>query len=442
MATGWYVPSFGYAVTRPYPYKWFPWVVLVGGIFSLVLFSAINLAANGYDLNVQYTTDPNSTVSQTKWAERWPFSWFSKVDTTCQSLSLQINSQFSTDKLGFFYTLTSIGQYRDPNGPMTTIPSLRYTNNTLQHCSVNEIVLNIESWKNQTETMMPGATVGVEASRHQDITLRASLLSLNSGLRVRLNRLRLCVSLATIIRLRVLRRSPSDRIPISGQNFFSDISSSVTCVANHGRRTSGEYNCFDTSDLTIPRRWLKDEADHFAKVFYSALLADLGIISSDNILTNASLLQEYTQALKNTPQNKDYKVLVPPDMSPLNITPSTIYAEYLCQVPQRKPIGPLLVSIFVADLVLLQAVWKILNWATTAWTERNQHQAKFCEGCLATMARGTYGLSSTAPANVSQESSHVLSEMSVTSPRGSLREHHGSESRLSLVSSPSSLEPE
>ena len=47
------------------------------------------------------------------------------------------------------------------------------------------------------------------------------------------------------------------------------------------------------------------------------------------------------------------------DTGPLYISPSTISAEYLCQVPKRKPIGNLIVTILVADLVLLQTVWQI-----------------------------------------------------------------------------------
>jgi len=40
-------------------------------------------------------------------------------------------------------------------------------------------------------------------------------------------------------------------------------------------------------------------------------------------------------------------------------------------------------SILVADLVLLQALWKILNWCTTKWLEHKDPTAKFCAGCLA-----------------------------------------------------------
>lgn len=147
MTVRWYGPSFHYPITRPYPYKWFPWVVFIGGISSLVLFSAINLAANGYQLEVQYTTDPNSTVSRAQWGNRWPFSLFSKVETTCQGQTLQINSPFYTDKLSFSYTLTGVWQHRmtgENTSSVTVLPSLRYTNNILENCTLHKIALSVD----------------------------------------------------------------------------------------------------------------------------------------------------------------------------------------------------------------------------------------------------------------------------------------------------------
>lgn len=41
---------FTYGLTRPYPYPWFTWVVVVGGVMATALLSALNLAANGYEI--------------------------------------------------------------------------------------------------------------------------------------------------------------------------------------------------------------------------------------------------------------------------------------------------------------------------------------------------------------------------------------------------------
>jgi hypothetical protein len=52
-----HLPQFGYAITRAYRYKWFSWLVLIGGILLTALFSVINLAAVGYTLTLEITTD-------------------------------------------------------------------------------------------------------------------------------------------------------------------------------------------------------------------------------------------------------------------------------------------------------------------------------------------------------------------------------------------------
>jgi len=41
---------FNYNLSRPYPYRWFTWVVLFGGLIATAIFSVVNLAADGYYL--------------------------------------------------------------------------------------------------------------------------------------------------------------------------------------------------------------------------------------------------------------------------------------------------------------------------------------------------------------------------------------------------------
>lgn len=490
-----HMPSFGYAVTRQYPYKWFSWVVLIGGVIALILFSAINFGANGYELKVQYTTDLNSTVSQAQWAERWPFSWFSKVETTCQSQTLQINSQFFTDKLSLPYTLTGVWQNRTASNT-TVVPSLRYTNNVLNNCTVNEMVINLESTSRTANELSiyswgPEASAYITCSVNNDDTPTwfnlttnydyitpgltanpgskgASFLQLDNTTKASLwswYYIHLADATASQTLLSypdgstenlvkgTFRTEPYPEGPpshISSPLFFHDVTK-IRCVANYSGTLSGEYGCSDM-DNTVSNYldywpFIYPQADQYAKVFYSAILADLGSSSLDNILVNASLLQEYSHDFSTDiydwdgPAFQSYNELK--DVTgPLKITPSTIYAEYLCQVPQRKPMGPLLVAIFVADLVFLQALWNILTWITTAWTERNYSEAKFCEGCLAAMARGTYELSLTAPTDAAQGSSHALSETSISPALGSRRgRHRSSESQQPLVLSPGFSEP-
>jgi len=59
-----YTSWFSYPITKPYPYRWFTPVTVVGGIILSVLFSLVNLAANGYYMRTIYTNDPNTTLVQ------------------------------------------------------------------------------------------------------------------------------------------------------------------------------------------------------------------------------------------------------------------------------------------------------------------------------------------------------------------------------------------
>ncbi len=157
------LPSFSYSVSRVYPYPWFTWVVIIGGICATIFFSALNLAANGYNLVVQYTTDPNATISQQRWTERFPFSMVERTVASCQSQNLPINSQFFTDKLSLEYTL--VGVWQEQGNDIVTLPSLRYINNTLENCYVNIIQVDLKSTQRTSEQQAwtswgPEATVG------------------------------------------------------------------------------------------------------------------------------------------------------------------------------------------------------------------------------------------------------------------------------------------
>lgn len=170
-----HLPSFSYPVTRTYPYNWFPWVVIIGGIIATVFFSALNVAANGYNLVVQYTTNPNATLAQERWTQRFPFSMVQKMSSSCQSQNIPINSQFFTDKLSLEYTLTGVWQEQD--GDVVTLPSLRYTNNTLENCYVNIIQVDLRSTQ-RTSEQQAWKQWGPEATVYSPVPVTESLLML------------------------------------------------------------------------------------------------------------------------------------------------------------------------------------------------------------------------------------------------------------------------
>ena len=166
------------------------------------------------------------------------------------------------------------------------------------------------------------------------------------------------------------------------------------------------------SNLT---QWM-NTVNGFAKVAYCTVLSDLGQ-SRQNMLSSPESGQALVTQLRDiwlspmpngirplgnaawqifASQFFDLTVGTDPPLSnsteffawlgqdvsaPTPPTLSTISAQYLCQVPERKGWGSLLVSVLVADIVFLQVLWKLLCWITTFMVERENEQAKYCIGC-------------------------------------------------------------
>jgi len=61
---------------------------------------------------------------------------------------------------------------------------------------------------------------------------------------------------------------------------------------------------------------------------------------------------------------------------------STIYTQYLCQVPRLRDSASLVASVFIADLVLLQAVWIVFSSLVLWWKQRSDPLAMHCGGCV------------------------------------------------------------
>lgn len=143
-----------------------------------------------------------------------------------------------------------------------------------------------------------------------------------------------------------------------------------------------------------PNIWIP--ADSLAKSFYSAILTDLGQVSaSPNVLTDTETLQAFTtnfSYILNYSQNanvrpgpalENYNTLGA-STGPLGTTPSVIFDKYICQVPMLKSTGNIIVSVLIADLVFMQALWQLLKLATEYFflnKKRMGSDVNYCEGC-------------------------------------------------------------
>jgi len=146
-----------------------------------------------------------------------------------------------------------------------------------------------------------------------------------------------------------------------------------------------------------PSQGVSIAADTLAKCFHSTIMTDLGQTQyQPNIFANTDLRNAFLSNLSSvvsmtynndglfSASRRNFETLYF-DASltgQLSVLPSVLSSKYLCQVPRQKPIGELIVSILIADLVLLQALWKITMWVAKWLIESRDVKANWCQGCI------------------------------------------------------------
>ncbi|OQO02979.1 hypothetical protein B0A48_11262 [Cryoendolithus antarcticus] len=148
--------------------------------------------------------------------------------------------------------------------------------------------------------------------------------------------------------------------------------------------------------------------DAFSKSYYSILLSDFGVLDFTNAFATVPGI-EYIQSRQDTDlaaaaeefhfdiADEHLKTgriapVLQPGQNPIlyNMTagPTTVYTQYLCSVPKRKSGMSLIFPVLIADIVFLQAVWKLFILITTWWLGRTDKQMNYCAGCLETKRAG------------------------------------------------------
>ncbi|CAD0043380.1 unnamed protein product [Aureobasidium pullulans] len=96
--------SFCYSITRPYPYKWFTPVAVVGGIVLAALFSFINFYSNAYNM-ITITTNNPDIVEANRWSHI-PGSLTSRIHPKCEDAIIPVGSTFNTNQTALSYQLS------------------------------------------------------------------------------------------------------------------------------------------------------------------------------------------------------------------------------------------------------------------------------------------------------------------------------------------------
>ena len=109
---------------------------------------------------------------------------------------------------------------------------------------------------------------------------------------------------------------------------------------------------------------------------------------SNLTLVNPEILEISTQNLRRThlvfpgiPQEPFY--VGKTSTVGLGVNVSTIQANCLCRLPQRKPMGTLIVAVIIADFVILQMIWKPFLLIVNMIGSKQHPDMRYCEGCIA-----------------------------------------------------------
>ncbi|PSN58768.1 hypothetical protein BS50DRAFT_368049 [Corynespora cassiicola Philippines] len=425
-----YKSVFSYNITRPYPFQWFTPVVVILGILAAVLFSFMNLATSGYDMVTAATSNPNMTITNVTYFQNWPSFFTSKIRPKCEPQALAANREYYTNNTALSYRLESLS-YDNAMG-LSKYPDTPYLNNPLRDCKI----FQIEYYYEQDERLAQGWTVSVRAyiscavdtevgrmwlkmsttygsgsevtSSHlnPDEESKASLWWGGSLLFWYQEKVKHDINHAaarfmnssgdfpmkkgTVIFFPLLRITDSDQYK-SNTSWLED---KPLCTIFPNPESAEIVHLWDCdSNERYPYNLFHDiglDAGMLAKAFYSTVMADLGQ-ASVNVLDNRDLLEYFTESFSYFSTfiktvnigNLAKGPYASANASRWNlvISPSVLSTTYLCQVPQLKSTGSLIFSVLIANLVLLQALWKFFNFFASFFMLRKYPEANSCLGC-------------------------------------------------------------
>ncbi|KAK7955208.1 hypothetical protein PG988_015902 [Apiospora saccharicola] len=435
---------FDYNLSRPYPFRWFTPLAVVGVILLTTIFSFINYATGAFYLGTEYTSRP------------------------AELLRNEHRDKFFTSNFGFAYTLKSINNGSDGSFPSI---SLSHERATLQDCNTTNVNILLQRSTHQRVTHHASSWEASElrttvTCRVHDELDNPSILQMNHQL----------TYVEIIGQLYIIKHDPHYNASVwwgmqrhwmttpfgSGETYIMDgkrikpgkysLRKPAKNIANgnsiyaddffsldyflkpnfwpkrlpptNPNQTTTERNgpvVYNNPDLGYAAAFL--EGHQLAKVMHSLVSVDLGKSATPNHLlddealrrllhgtddrnrwpggnlTHAALdkakatdeemsirIMPPVHALgeKGIPFAESYGEIAGQDRTgKLRTEPATIYTEYACTVLRPKSTWVVLWTVLVADIVVLRAAWAVLNWVTGRLVKQHDPEAMFCAGCAA-----------------------------------------------------------
>lgn len=122
--------------------------------------------------------------------------------------------------------------------------------------------------------------------------------------------------------------------------------------------------------------------DAFAKSYYSVVMWDLNFDRQTNAFASRTSMDYLVNTINSASGNE---TMTPsPMLGSLDLVGNHARFEmqYICSVPQKKDTGSLVISVVVANIVLLCVFWNIFNWVALRYLRSRDPHWDVCRGCL------------------------------------------------------------
>jgi hypothetical protein len=135
-----------YNITRPYPYRWYTPVLVVGFVIAAAFFSFVNYVSSGYTLQAAYLSDSNATTWSTSnsWLNHWPSAFVGSIKPTCQPSLIPVGTTTVTNNSALSWTISNVTSHSQAG--IRTLPSLIYKSHILEDCQCRSITVYLDSY--------------------------------------------------------------------------------------------------------------------------------------------------------------------------------------------------------------------------------------------------------------------------------------------------------
>lgn len=122
--------------------------------------------------------------------------------------------------------------------------------------------------------------------------------------------------------------------------------------------------------------------DAFAKSYYSVVMWDLNFDRQSNAFASGNSMDYLVNTINSASGNDTMtssSIFGSPDLVGNH---ARFEMQYICSVPQKKDTGSLIISVVVANIVLLCVFWNIFNWVALKYLRSRDPNWDVCRGCL------------------------------------------------------------